>query len=167
MAIRRIPSRRNPVQHAKRRAVAARRFDAQARCACGESRPEALVEATSPVLCHECQRSANGQSQIDAHHFAGRANDGTTVPVPTNEHVAALSERQRDWPRETLENPSGDPLLRGAACIRGFVDYVTHLIANGVLWVAEMLERLSTWLKAHHGERWWIGTPLDVFIPTR
>ena len=55
----------------------------------------------------ECNRKRKGRRTVDLHHFAGAANDPTTIPISANEYAADLSERQRDWPRETLENPHG------------------------------------------------------------
>lgn len=122
---------------------------------------------STPVTCHECQRRENGKTPIDRHHVGGKANDPITVPVPTNDHVAVLSELQRDWPRATLENPTGCPLRRAAACIRGFIDYIKHLIDRTVSWTAEMLEGLSDLLSHLRGDRWWIGTPLESFAVKR
>ena len=167
MATKRTPARRNPVSHATRRAIAQRRVGADARCACGESRAEALVVDSTPVTCYECQRRAKGLASIDRHHVAGKANDPITVPVPTNDHVAILSELQRDWPRATLENPTGCPLRHGAACIRGFVDFIKYLIDRAVLWTAQLLEQLSHHLRERLGDRWWVGTPIERFAATR
>lgn len=167
MATTRTPARRDPVGHATRRAVARQRIGAGARCACGESCVEKLVVGTNPIICHECQRRNRGQTPIDRHHLAGKANDPVTVPVPTNDHVAVLSEYQRDWPRETLENPAGCPLRRGAACIRGFIDFITYLIDRAVLWTADLLEQLSEHLAATLGERWWVGTSVEPFAAKR
>jgi hypothetical protein len=65
---------------------------------------------------------------MDAHHVAGKANSPVTVPVPVNDHRACLSVAQADWPKSTLMNVHGSPLLAAAACVRGFVDMVFYLI---------------------------------------
>jgi hypothetical protein len=102
---------------------------------------------------------------MDNHHIAGEANGPITVPVPVNEHRAELSPGQYDWPRETLENPEGCPLLKGAAHIRGFRDWVVNLIDRVLLWVAEALEWLHTYLIEELGPKWWVGTPLEKLAP--
>jgi hypothetical protein len=102
---------------------------------------------------------------MDNHHFAGKANNPLTVPVPVSDHWAELSVAQQDWPKETLGNPPGSPLLAGAASIRGFVDWVIYLIEKGVLWVAKMLEALDAFLAQALGPKWWIGSPIEAFAP--
>ena len=159
----RIPSRQNPVEHYVRREHAERSAGLDAQCACGERRAEALITGSQPVTCIECSRLRKGRRTIDLHHIAGRTNDPTVVPVSANDHVADLSERQQDWPRETLENPHRCPLLRAAACIRGFVDTVFYLIERTLLWTAEALEALSAWLAAKLGPLWYRGTPVERF----
>jgi hypothetical protein len=72
---------------------------------------------------------------------------------------------QHDWPKETLENRDGCPLLRGAACIRGFMDTVLYYMQEFLLWIAEMLERLSAYLSEERGHRWWLKTDLEHFAP--
>jgi hypothetical protein len=52
---------------------------------------------------------------MDAHHVAGKANSPITVPVPVNDHRACLSVAQADWPKSTLMNAHGSPLLAAAA----------------------------------------------------
>ena len=104
---------------------------------------------------------------MDNHHVAGRANDPTTVGVPTNDHVAELSEHQRDWPEHTLRNPDGDPFLKGAACVRGCFDTVVYLAKRLLLWIADLLEAASALLTQTSGRFYWRGTPLEAFAPTR
>jgi hypothetical protein len=82
-----------------------------------------------------------------------------------NDHRAELSAAQDDWPVETRNNPEGSPILAGAASIRGFVDMVIHLIRTGVLWVADLLEMLDTFLVEHLGPKWWHNTELARFAP--
>jgi hypothetical protein len=103
---------------------------------------------------------------MDDHHNFGKANDLTTMtPVPVNDHWAELNAAQQDWPRETLRNPDGSPLLAGAARVRGFVDTIVYLIERGLLWIAAMLEALDAFLKDKLGSKWWCGTPLAQFAP--
>jgi hypothetical protein len=102
---------------------------------------------------------------MDDHHPAGEANNPATVPTPVNDHRANLSVAQYDWPKQTLENPDGCPVLAAAACIRGVVDYLHYLIEKFLAWIPEMLEALSAFLKDEVGPKWWCGTPLAQFAP--
>jgi hypothetical protein len=163
----RTQSRRKPSDHFARRAKAARRVGHGARCECGEMRAAALNAGSQPMTCQACKRTAGKQTPIDAHHVTGRANDPTTISIPTNDHVAELSERQRDWPELTLRNPDRDPLLRAAACVRGCFDTVVYLAQSLLLWTADLLEALSAHLTATRGRFYWRGTPLDAFAPVR
>ncbi len=104
---------------------------------------------------------------MDDHHPFGRSNSPITIPVPVNDHRAELSTAQADWPKETLQNPDGSPLLAAAACIRGFGDWVVYLIKKGLLCVAELLEALNKFLVEQRGRKWWVGTPLERFAPER
>jgi hypothetical protein len=159
---------RNPIQAYQRRATASRRVGPNKQCACGETRPEALIAGACPIICAACQRKQEGRTTMDDHHVFGKANDPTTtIPAPVNEHRAELSPAQQDWPTQTLRNPDGSPLLAAAARVRGFVDTIVYLIQKGLLWVAEMLEALDTFLAAKLGPKWWCGTPLAQFAPER
>jgi hypothetical protein len=102
---------------------------------------------------------------MDQHHIGGRANSPITISIPANDHRAELSVLQQDWPKETLENPEGCPLRKGAACIRGFRDTLVHLIDQFLLWVADMLERVSAKLLEECGTRWWLQTDIKEFAP--
>src|SRR5271169_4105615 len=115
---RKIPPR-NPRATYRRRAVAARRFGPGAKCKCGESRPEALIPGSKPVICAACDRRKRGRRKTDDHHMVGEANGPLTMRVPVNDHRGFLSPLQSEWPRKTLENPNGNPLLAKAAFIRG------------------------------------------------
>lgn len=161
---RKIPLR-DPSGAYKRKATAARRVGQGSQCACGEARPEALIAGSNPITCAACQRKKKGQATKDDHHFAARANNPTTIPVPVNDHRAELNVAQYDWPKETRENPDGSPLLAGAACVRGFVDTVLYLIEKGLLWVADMLEKLNEVLVKQLGPRWWANTEIEQFVP--
>jgi hypothetical protein len=102
---------------------------------------------------------------MDEHHFAGKANHPTTIPAPVNDHRARLSVAQADWPKATLTNPQGSPLLAAAACVRGFGDTVLYLIEMGLLWTADMLEKLDEFQVRKLGPRWWVKTEMEEFAP--
>ena len=161
----RLPQR-DPGAAYVRKAKAARRMPTGARCECGESRTEALIRGSQPVMCRECDRRKKGKTTMDDHHPFGQANNPTTIPIPVNDH-AELSSAQYDWPKETLENRHGSPLLAAAGCVRGFVDMVIHLIRRGLLWIADALENLDAFLFDKLGPKWWIGTPLEQFVPKK
>lgn len=163
---RRLPLRDPGAAHV-RKAKAARRAGMGAQCACGESRPEALIANTNPTICAACDREKKGKITVDNHHPFGKANNPTTIEVPVNDHRAELSPAQHDWPKETLENPEGSPLLSAAAGVRGFIDTLFYLIKKGLSWIAEALEWLHAFLRAKLGPKWWVGTPLEQFAPKR
>jgi hypothetical protein len=160
------PRLRDPEGAAKRAAIARRRVGEGARCACGETRPLALIAGSNPMICAKCQRQEKGHTVMDKHHAFGEANDPkTTILVPVNDHRAELNEAQNDWLKQTRENPDGSPLLAGAGTIRGFIDQILYLIDKGLNWVADMLEKLDEWLKGKFGPNYWLGTPLEEFVP--
>jgi len=84
-----------------------------------------------------------------------------------NDHRAVLSPAQYEWPPETSENPSGSPLLSGAACVRGYCETNDYLVAELLLPKAEMLEALDAFLKEKFGLEWWVGTDMERFAPKR
>ncbi len=127
----------------------------------------ALVAARTPMICAECDRKQKGRAAFDNHHVAGKANSPITIAVPVNDHRAVLSEAQREWPKLTLPNPAGSPLLAAAAAVRGFIDTVKYLIEKCLCWLAEMLEHLDEFLQDTLGREWWRGTPLEQFTPRR
>lgn len=149
----------------RRRVVAARRVGIDSRCSCGETRPEALIAGSNPIICAACKRANSGRTTLDNHHFAGKANHPMTIPVPVNDHRAHLSVAQEDWPKATLQNPHGSPLLAAAACLRGFVDTVLYLMEKALLWVADMLEQLDERQARELGPRWWVKTEIEKFAP--
>jgi len=103
----------------------------------------------------------------DEHHYAGAANDATTISAPVGDHRAELTTAQLDWPTQTRENPDGSPALAAAARIRGFIDTVVYLIRKGLLWVAEMLEKLDATLVKRLGRQWWQSMGLPSIAPAR
>ncbi|HVB33595.1 MAG TPA: hypothetical protein VNJ52_04355 [Patescibacteria group bacterium] len=161
------PPPRNPIRKYQRKASAARRIGAGKKCACGESRPEALIKGSNPTICAACQRKGQGKSICDAHHVAGKSNSNATVPVPVNDHRAVLSPAQHDWPKDTLENPDGNPVLAAAASIRGFVDTLVYLMKELLLRIANMLETYNASMVEQHGPGWWEKTDLRKFTPRR
>lgn len=158
---------RDPVGVHRRNAIAARRVGVGARCACGETRPEALIREKTRVICQECKRKEKGMKTEDDHHFAGAANSPSTVRIAVNDHVAELSAAQADWPPSTLSNPQRSPLLAAAASIRGFIDTVLYLIRHGLLWIADMLEKLDELLFKKFGPKWWVNTEIEQFAPKK
>jgi hypothetical protein len=76
-----------------------------------------------------------------------------------------LSPAQEDWPKLTLKNPLGSPLLAGAACVRGFVDSILYLMEKGLIWIAEMLEKLDELLMKKLGPQWWLNSEIEQYAP--
>jgi hypothetical protein len=72
-----------------------------------------------------------------------------------------------DWPKATLINAQGSPLLAGAACVRGLIDNILYLVEQGLLWIAEMLETLDELLLKELGPRWWRETDIEQFAPKK
>jgi hypothetical protein len=157
---------RDPRSVYRREVIAARCVGEGRKCACGESRPDALIRGSDPIICTKCKRKLNEQKAMDDHHIAGEANNSTgTIAVPVNDHRAELSTAQHDWPQKTLHNPERSPLLSGAAHIRGFADTLLYLIGEFLLWIADMLELLDTFLERKLGPKWWKHTKLKAFEP--
>jgi hypothetical protein len=156
---------RDPEAAYARRASVRRRIGPNAKCACGEARPEALIREKKRVICPKCKRKENGMTTTDDHHFAMKANSPITLPVPVNDHRAELNVAQQDWPKQTRENPDGSPFLAAAGCIRGFIDTILYLVKQGLLWVADMLEKADAFLTQKFGTKWWIGTEIEKFVP--
>ena len=163
---RKFPSR-DPGGAHRRKVIAARRVGVGARCSCGEDRPEALIAGSNPTICAACQRASKGCTTTDEHHFAGRANNPATIPVPVNDHRAVLSVAQGEWPKSTLTNTEGSPLLAGAACLRGCIDTIQYLIEKGLLWLADMLEKLDEVQVKKLGPKWWENTEIEQFAPKK
>ena len=141
----------DPIGAAKRRSVARRRIGAGKKCACGESRPLALIAGSDPIICIECNARKNGRTIWEEHHPARRANDDHTVRFRANDHQAELTEAQQEWPKTTRENQDRDPLLADAARIRGHVDTVR--LVDGI---PIDLEKLRAALVAVYGRHWFL-----------
>lgn len=155
---------RDPIKTYQRKEIAARRIGRDAKCACGENRPEALIRTNNSITCAACKRRAHGKTTTDDHHFAAKANSAETIAVPVNDHRAVLSTAQYEWPKETLENPRRSPFRKAAAYIRGVRDMIRYLL-DKLLWVAELLEATDTYLIKHFGTRWWDDAEITQWIP--
>jgi|SRR5579872_3060019 len=165
--MRRKAPKTDPIGALRREAITARKVGVGACCSCGEDRPAALITGSRPTMCAACQRAAEGRTTTDLHHSFGRANSPATIQVPVNDHRAILSIAQMRWPKSTLRNPEGSPLLAGAACLRGFIDTVLYLIEEGLLWLADMLESMDQVLLEKLGPKWWANSEIGRFAPTK
>jgi hypothetical protein len=156
---------RDPRAAHRRKVIAARRVGLGKKCTCGESRPEALIAGEDPAICARCDRKRRRWETSDYHHIFGIANSPVKISTPVTDHRASLSVSQQDWPRETLENRDGSPLLAAAAKIRGFGDFVLYLIQEHLLPGAEILEYLDAFLKRKLGKKYWKKMKLKAFEP--
>lgn len=162
-----IPER-DPIKSYVRRQRRKRRFPSDACCtSCGETRLDALIQDSDPIICFRCEAKVQAKSTKEKHHLAGQANHPGTVEVDVNDHRAELSPAQYKWPQQTMRNPDGSPLLVGAACIRGVIDWILFAIKTFLLWVADMLEDLDEFLKEELGPTWWRNTPFAIFAGRR
>lgn len=157
---------RDPGAAYQRKIAAERRYPPGSRCACGETRPEAFV-SNDPVTCAACDRAARGKSALDSHHPAGKSNSPITVPIPINDHRAELSAAQYDWPKTTLENKNGSPLLAHAACVRGYIDTNQYLVENLLRRNPEFWEFLDQLLAEKFGPEWWHDSRFEKFTLRR
>jgi len=123
---------------------------------CTETDPFALTGVDPHVLCAEHRADAEGKSWTQGHHVSARANDPQDVrAIPANDHAVVTLKHQSEWPRETLRNPDGSPLLQAAASLRGWLDMLRLVLERSVGWVPDLLERLDSWLRERIGPRWW------------
>ena len=159
-------AKRDPSAAYVRHAIAARKVGDR-KCGCGEARPKAVNPKSNPLVCYDCRRRKEGKIRFDNHHVAGKSNSPATLQIPVNDHCAQLNEDQHDWPKETLENPDGCPLLARAGCVRGYIDTDIYLIEKFLLPRAEMDEELSKFLVEKLGRKWWRKTELAKFAPKR
>lgn len=121
---------------------------------CAETDPLALTGAAPKIICQEHLADRQGRRWTQDHHFSGRANAPETGPLPVNDH-AVLSGMQSLWPRETLRNPDGSPLLRAAAAVRGWMEILRLVIERTLRWVPAALETLDLLLAQRLGPLWW------------
>jgi hypothetical protein len=120
---------------------------------CDETCPFMLTGVYPDIRCYEHELLRLGRPWLEDHHPAGQNNDPRTVPMPGNEH-RLFSELQYRWPRDTLRNPDGSPLLQAAAPVRAWED-VLYVVMVLVAWVPLYLEQLDVWLRQKIGPRWW------------
>jgi hypothetical protein len=158
---------RDPEAACIRKATAARQAGVGAKCACGETRPGALIKNSNPKTCHECRRKAKGKTTLDNHHVFAEANSPITASIPANDHCAELNVAQYDWPKKVRENPDGSPLIAAAGCVLGFIDMVVYLIEKGLRFVADLLVAADEYMTSERGRKWWIGTPLEHLAPVK
>ncbi len=148
-------SRRSPDKEARRERALRGLGTRDPQCAmCTEREPIALTGTHPEILCYRHRRMAQAASPDEDHHPAGEANSPLRIRTDGNEH-RLLSDKQRDWPEETLRNRDGSPLLKIAALIRSWVDYLRQLLERGLERIPAALERLDQLLRNHFGERWW------------
>jgi hypothetical protein len=121
---------------------------------CEETDPFGLTGVAPHIVCPEHLADAQGRSRVESHHVAGRHNDPCTIPTLANDH-GALSALQASWPRETLRNPNGSPLVRMAAWLRGWLDILLVIIDRSVGRIPAGLENLDALLTEHAGPDWW------------
>jgi hypothetical protein len=150
---------------AARESRSQRRVGDDAACACGETRPGALISGRVPAICYACDATQRSKSMFQDHHVAGRANDPTTIDVPINDHRAVLSVDQYDWPQRTLQNPDRSPLLAMSGCIRGFMATTYFLMERLLGWIPPQLETLDAFLCEQWGPQWWLKVPLRQLPP--
>jgi hypothetical protein len=125
---------------------------------CPESDPFALTLTSDGLRCYECLALEAGRSWTERQHPAGRRNHLATVLIPGNDH-RVVDDHKHDWPRNTLRNPNGSPLLRAAACLRGWLDTLQLVVDRTVGWIPPFLEQLDHWRTDQLGRGWWQQMP--------
>ena len=136
-------SQRDPIRSHARQTVAARRVGKDVRCKCGETRPEALITGSKPVICAACQRRKKGQTDIDFHHIEGRKNSPLIAPVNVNDHRAILTPAQFDWPKFATRNRNARELIEASQSLWAVINYIEYLLNRLLRPRAEQLERLA------------------------
>jgi hypothetical protein len=51
--------------------------------------------------------------------------------------------------------------------LRGCIDTIIYLIEKGLLWLADMLEKLDQVLAKKLGAQWWENTEIEQFAPKK
>jgi hypothetical protein len=106
------------------------------------------------VLCYECSQARDGKPTVEAHHPLGQVVDPeTTIPLPGNAH-RAMSDLQRDRPRELATNPERDPLVWLAQMCHALKEHLTHWVER-LDAIADFLLDLARKLRGLFGSRWW------------
>lgn len=98
-----------------------------------------------------CYLLKHGKKPPERHHIAGKANSSVTVEVRANVHRAQLSAAQYEWPRRTLSNPDGSPLLDVAGAVRGAANFIEELIVQLMRLCAECSKSLMRGYKRSMG----------------
>src|SRR5690348_15527986 len=137
-----------PTDRDMRREAAYRRLGSRTpKCAqCEERDPIALTGSTPDILCYEHRRLAQGRSPDEDNPPAGAANSPLLIRLPGNDH-RRLSDLQQDWPEGTLRNPDGSPLLKIAAMLRAWIDYLHQMLERGLGRIPPALEALDALLR--------------------
>jgi hypothetical protein len=125
---------------------------------CGETDPRALTGTDPNIVCYEHRQLADAKTWVEQDHRPGQHNHPATTAIPANDH-RILSAMQKSWPRDTLRNPDGSPLLKAAACVRGWLDLLRLILERTVGWVPPFLEMLDAWLRERIGDPWWKDFP--------
>lgn len=120
---------------------------------CDERNPFALTGAWPDILCYECRAVGQGRSWTEGDHYFGQHNDPAKDAIPGNDH-RLRTERQYEWPRETLRNPKASPLRWAAAGARATGEYLGIVLERYVSGVPEFLEALDAWLADVIGPEW-------------
>jgi hypothetical protein len=99
---------------------------------------------------------------VEAHHFAGRANDSLTIPLAGNPH-RVVSDEMYTWPDRTRRNPAGSRLRAMAAALRGRLAVERQMVERIDGPLIGYLEQLDERLTELYGEQWWeaigLGAP--------
>ncbi len=151
-------TKRSPIEQRTRQARRKRTLGKDARCTqCNENDHRVLVVGSNPLLCYECSARADGRPTTEWHHLAGRANSSACVLIPANTH-RRLSDKQKDWPMQTLRNPLQSPLASAAAAIHGVLEWLLE-------WIPPLLMFLDELLTNHMGAQYWESFPTQFRQP--
>jgi hypothetical protein len=132
---------------------AQRRVGHDAACACGESRPYALIARRTPPRCYRCERLAQDREPYEDNDVFGKRHSGLKIRYPINDHRAIFSMKQYSWPPGALGNPNGSVLREGVARMHGAYDNVEHMLAENVAYAAKLAE-LEEQLTTIYGPNW-------------
>jgi hypothetical protein len=144
---------RDPVAAWLRGSRAQRRVGPDAACACGESRPYALITGRTPPRCYRCERVAQGREPYEDNHVFGKRNSDLMIRYPINDHRGLLSVAQYRWPPDALENPRGSVLMAGVARLHGAYDNVEHILADNRDFAAQLVH-VDQLLTVVYGPQW-------------
>lgn len=144
---------RDPIGAWLRDTRAQRRVGHIAACACGETRPFALISGRSPPICYRCERLAHGREPYELNHVFGKANSPLTIRYPINDHRAVFNVKQLEWTPESLENSNGDPLLEAMARFHGLDNNVVHMLADCIEFLPKM-KHIRDLLVTVYGPNW-------------